>query len=99
MLLLALSQLALAGSCPDPTVVAASTTWDGDRAWIHEAGWFQPLTDPGAVPLSGQTAWPADGALLTLRLGDQVRGWPVQAMAYHHVANDLIGEEAVVVTY
>ncbi|MFT4626391.1 MAG: hypothetical protein ACI8PZ_005068 [Myxococcota bacterium] len=98
-MLLTLALAALAAECPDPAVVVAPTAWEADRAWIHPPNWFAPLTDPGVVPLKDQTAWPADGTLLTVEVGGEVKGWPLQALAYHHVANDIVGGEPIAVTY
>ncbi len=98
MLWLMVVTLARAGACPDPGVVEVPSAWDPARVWIHEPGWFTPLTDPGSAPLRDAT-WGPETGLLMLERGGAVKAWPVQAMAFHHVANDEVGGEPVVVTY
>ncbi len=90
--------VALASSCPDVAVVEATTPYDANRVWIHEPGWFAPLEKPASAKLS-EEAYDAQTPLLVLRHEDETRAWPVQAMAYHHVANDYIGDDPFVVTY
>jgi len=95
--LLLFSGLSLADGCPDVSVVEASTPYDASRVWKHEPGWFKPLDDPKGVPLAGEGY--GDDAMIYVQAGDAVRAWPVAAMAYHHVANDQLGGEPIVVTY
>ena len=72
--------------------------FERDRLWLHEPGWFQPLTDPDIVPL-GEEGYDDDAPMMSLRVGGETRAWPVRAMAYHHVANDVVGGVPVAVTY
>jgi len=98
MLFALLGAVAFGSTCPDPTAVEAATAYDADRTWIHEPGWFAPLTDPDKAPLAKQ-GYRDDDAMLSLTLGEKTLAWPVASMAYHHVANDVVGDQAVVVTY
>lgn len=75
-----------------------STKWDKGRAWIHEAGWFKPLEEPKVVPVKGQD-YSGDAPMIVVQAGGETRAYPVHAMAYHHVANDVIGGQPVVTTY
>jgi hypothetical protein len=93
-----MSALANAGTCPDPSVVEPTTEYERDRVWIHPEGWFSPLTDAPVAKLSAQGYGPEE-AMVYVQLGAEVRAYPVGAMAYHHVANDSVGAEPVVVTY
>ena len=85
-------------ACPDVTVTEAKTQWEADRAWIHEPGWFEPLSDAPTTAISELRYRNKDPFVAVERDG-QVRAWPVSAMAYHHVANDILGETPIVVTY
>jgi hypothetical protein len=37
--------------------------------------------------------------VMAVRLGGESRAYPVRAMAYHHVLNDVVAHEPVVATY
>ncbi len=89
---------ALAGDCPDPTPRSPSSTWDAERAWMHEPGWFTPLDDPRAMP-AREEAYDRDDPMMTVTVGGETRAYPIEAMAYHHVANDVIDGTPVTVTY
>lgn len=99
--LLLSSSLALAGDatpCPEVTTASPSTTFDADRMWLHEPGWFTPLDDPETTRLAGEQ-YDEDEPLMSVTVGDETRAWPVRAMAYHHVANDVVGGTPIAVTY
>lgn len=87
-----------AAACPDPAPPSFSTEYVGDRAWIHEPGWFASLDDPKTLRVADET-YKDETPFMTVGLGGELRAYPIPAMAYHHVSNDLIGGEAVVVTY
>jgi len=89
---------ALAAPCPALTVEATDTPYDASRTWLHEPGWFVPLDDPKTVPAAG-LSYDAEEPMLSVTRGSATRLYPVGAMAYHHVSNDVIGGEPVVVTY
>ena len=89
---------ASAESCPDPSVVEPTTEYDAGRVWIHPKGWFSPLTDAPVGKLSEQGYRPSD-AMIYVQMDAETRAYPVTAMAYHHVANDIVEGEPVVVTY
>lgn len=40
-----------------------------------------------------------DDMLLSVQLKGAARGYPVRAIAYHHVVNDVVGGEPIVATY
>jgi hypothetical protein len=98
VLTLLLTTPALAGTCPDPSASPPDSSFDAERAWMHEPGWFTPLDDPRVVPARGET-YDRDDPLMTVTVGDQTRAYPIEAMAYHHVANDVIGDTPIAVTY
>ncbi len=95
--LLALAS-AQAGTCQSVAVEAKATAYDAERTWLHEPGWFKPLDKPETAALSTE-GYGDDEPLLAVRIGDETRAYPVKAMAYHHVANDIVAGEPLVVTY
>jgi hypothetical protein len=66
---------------------------------------FHPVPHPEFVVVTGVTG--ATGAtdvaeedlVLGVQIGDQAKAYPVRAMAYHHLVNDLIADEPIVATY
>jgi Protein of unknown function (DUF3179) len=42
-----------------------------------------------------------DGAekVITVRIGGRARAYPIRAMSYHHLLNDIVGGVAIVATY
>ena len=59
---------------------------------------FAPLPGPTFVAVA-QAPWAADDVMMTVRVGDTVRGYPVRVMAYHHVLDDELAGQRIVVTY
>jgi hypothetical protein len=59
---------------------------------------FAPLPGPTFVAVA-DAPWAADDVMMTVRVGETVRGYPVRVMAYHHVLNDELAGERLVVTY
>lgn len=59
---------------------------------------FAPLPGPTFVAVA-EAPWAADDVMMTVRVGDETRGYPVRVMAYHHVLNDELGGRPLVVTY
>jgi hypothetical protein len=59
---------------------------------------FAPLPGPTFVAV-GQAPWAADDVMMTVRVDGVVRAYPVRVMAYHHVLNDELGGQRLVVTY
>lgn len=93
-----LAAAAEAGDCVELPQTTDATRWDRSRAWIHEAGWFIPLDKPKTVAARNEDYQP-DAPMLTVSVGGKTRAYPVHAMAYHHVANDVVGGQPVVTTY
>jgi hypothetical protein len=59
---------------------------------------FQPIRAAGFT--SASDAHLADSEMvMTVRLGSDVRAYPILQMAYHHVLNDTVGGVPIVVTY
>lgn len=59
---------------------------------------FHPIESPAFEPVS-QVKLDADEKVLSVRLNGAARGYPVRAIAYHHVVNDTVGGVPIVATY
>jgi hypothetical protein len=95
---LILSALAATPTCPSTAITAPETSWDTERAWMHPRGWFPPLDNPEVVPVRSES-YPDDEPMLVVVTPEEVRAYPVAAMATHHVANDVVGGVPLTVTY
>ena len=40
-----------------------------------------------------------DEKVIVVKIGDAARAYPIRSMSYHHVANDIVGQTAIVATY
>ena len=40
-----------------------------------------------------------DEKVIVVKLGGEARAYPIRSMSYHHVANDVVGQTAIVATY
>ena len=59
---------------------------------------FAPLPGPTFVAVA-DAPWSPDDVIMAVRVDDSVRGYPVRVMAYHHVLNDSLAGQRLVVTY
>jgi len=59
---------------------------------------FHPVDRP-TFTLAPQVKLDGDEKVLTVKLGDQARAYPVRSMAYHHLLNDTVGGKAIIATY
>jgi hypothetical protein len=59
---------------------------------------FHPDTHPLFVPIQQATVDP-DDMVLAVKLGGMARAYPIRSMGYHHVINDVVGQEPIVATY
>ena len=59
---------------------------------------FHPVTAPGFEPAQ-QSQLDSGEMVMAVRFGEDARAYPIRAMAYHHVVNDVIHGIPVVVTY
>ena len=65
----------------------------------HFEWMFQPLAQPQFASASRATGVDEKDMVLALEIDGQARAYPVRQMAYHHVLNDVVAGEPVVVTY
>ncbi len=59
---------------------------------------FHPVVAPG-FETAQQSRLDAGEMVMAVRFGDDARAYPIRAMAYHHVVNDVVHGIPVVVTY
>jgi hypothetical protein len=59
---------------------------------------FHPVSAP-AFAAAGTARLDADDKVLTVRVGGAARGYPIRAIAYHHIVNDTVGGVPIVATY
>jgi len=99
----------IAASCgtaseSDSTAVlaaAASAADTFDPAYLEsEAGSFPALDDPSFVPAANATWLESDDVVMGIAAqSGEAQAYPVDQMAYHHVANIRLAGEPFVVTY
>ncbi len=59
---------------------------------------FHPVAAPGFEPAQ-QSQLDSGEMVMAVRFGDDARAYPIRAMAYHHVVNDVVQGIPIVVTY
>jgi hypothetical protein len=69
----------------------------GSRVNLFEK-MFAPMSGATFVAVAGAPL-PADDVVMTVRVGEAARAYPVRVMAYHHVLNDELGGVPLVITY
>jgi hypothetical protein len=76
-------------------LVAASAT----MARLNYFEWmFHHLNTPSFEPAGSAKLDPSE-MVMAVRLGNDSRAYPIREMAYHHVANDVVGGVPIAVTY
>ena len=65
----------------------------------HFEWMFRPLPRPGYVDISKATHVKDSDMVLGIRLGGDSRAYPISLMAYHHLVNDVVAGQPLVVTY
>jgi hypothetical protein len=60
---------------------------------------FHPLPRPEFVAAGTADEVAADDLVLGVASGGEARAYPVRALAYHHVVNDVVAGEPIVATY
>jgi len=59
---------------------------------------FHPIGEAHFLPLSQAGVGPNE-MVMAVRINNEARSYPVLEMGYHHVVNDVVGGEPIVVTY
>ena len=59
---------------------------------------FHPDTQPLFASIQ-QTKLDSDDMVLAVKLGGAARAYPIRSIAYHHIINDVVGQQPIVATY
>ena len=59
---------------------------------------FHPIAGPG-FETEAQSKLDAGEMIIAVRLGSDARAYPINAMAYHHILNDVVNGVPIAVTY
>lgn len=59
---------------------------------------FHPDTQPLFASVQ-QSKIDPDDMVLAVKLGNSARAYPIRSIAYHHIINDVVGQEPIVATY
>ena len=85
------------------SLVALAVVVLGGCAWLarqnHFEWMFHPLPRPEFVAAAAADEVAADDLVLGVASGTEARAYPVRALAYHHVVNDVVAGEPIVATY
>jgi Protein of unknown function (DUF3179) len=71
-------------------------------AVMSRVDYFEWMFHPVAVPgfeAADRSKLDSSEMVMAVRLGSDARAYPIRAMAYHHVVNDVVGGVPVAVTY
>lgn len=77
-------------------VLAASAWFAGEN---HFEWMYAPYPEPAFVEAGAAAHVADDDLVIGIVAGSESRAYPVRALAYHHIVNDVAGGEPVVVTY
>ena len=78
---------------------SASDTFDEDHLVGGAGSRFVPMDDPVMVAASTVTWLDPDDIVMGTVRGDEAHAFPVNQMAWHHIANTTIAGEPYLVTY
>ena len=59
---------------------------------------FHPLATP-AFESAGQTRLDGSEKVLSVRLGEESRAYPIRSISYHHIVNDFVAGVPIAATY
>lgn len=90
------SQIARGGLSCAALILLASAIMSRQN---HFEWMFRPMRAPGFVAVSKATHVSDSDMVLGVRLGGEARAYPVRIMAYHHLVNDVVASQPLVVTY
>ncbi len=92
---------------PAPTVVESAEATNSDSPAVQPPARQVPQRGRGFVPLDDPTFLAADDTeyfgddelVLGVEFAGEVRAYPVRMLRYHHIVNDTVGGEPLLVTY
>jgi hypothetical protein len=74
-------------------------TFSAAMARLNYFEWmFHPIDGPQFLAQS-ESKLDAKEMIMSVRLGDDARAYPISQMAYHHVLNDVVAGTPIAVTY
>ena len=85
-----------AANDPDPTAVQAQARQVPQR---ERGRGFVPLDDPVFLAANETGFFGDDELVLGVEFAGEVRAYPVRMLRYHHIVNDTVGGEPLLVTY
>ena len=77
----------------------ASEDAPGIGSAADRRGGFVPLDNPVMIAAGEATYMQPDDRVLGVTVNGESRAYPINMMTYHHVANDVIGGEPVLITF
>ena len=77
----------------------ASEDAPGIGSAADRRGGFVPLDNPVMITAGEATYLQPDDRVLGVTVAGESRAYPINMMTYHHVANDVIGGEPVLITF
>ncbi len=81
------------------TVTLLVVTFSAVMARLNYFEWmFHPVSGPQFLAQSESKLDPKE-MIMSVSIGGDARAYPIRQMAYHHVVNDSVGGEPIVVTY
>ena len=85
---------------PAPTITAEPRAEDADAsAGSQRNSRFVPLDNPDVVTADAATFLQPADRVLGLTVNGESRAYPINMMTFHHVANDVVGGQPVLVTF
>ncbi len=92
---------------PAPTAVESAEVTNSDSPAVQPPARQVPRQGRGFVPLDDPTFLAADDTeyfgddelVLGVEFAGEVRAYPVRMLRYHHIVNDTVGGEPLLVTY
>ena len=88
-----------AGVPPTPATADAASTSARSRPVVPGRGGFVPLDNPVFLAANETEYFGDEELVLGVEFADEIRAYPVRMLRYHHIVNDNVGGEPLLVTY
>ncbi len=90
-----------AGQAPDERFDITEFQLDPARLhWGLGREYFPALTDPKFEPVSAADEWLDDSRpVLVVKIGDDVKAYPLQVLGVHELVNDMVGDRPIFVAF
>lgn len=92
---------AIASTNPESTAAVRPTEAPVAQARVRpqQRGGFVPLDDPAFLTAVETDYFGDEELVLGVEFAGEVRAYPVRMLRYHHIVNDTVGGEPLLVTY